>query len=281
MQPNPIIIGGVGGSGTRVFANSMLCAGFRSTRDLNGRSDALACTLLFNRLSVFEFIEAGEPFERLWRILEAVIHGDRPLDKADRRLIRELARDPWEGRPTRWLRVRARRLKKEAAGCANTGQWFVKEPNLHVVAEEVLRIRPDIRFVMVVRHGVDMAFSDNLKQVATWGPIYLDDPALEVNPASALKYWCEVHRRITRVKESEPERVLVLSFDQLCREPERVFTRLLEFSGVEPTSDLLQQVAAGVRTPSSIGRRHNNDLSDMDPADMEFVESYMATIESP
>ncbi len=126
-----------------------------------------------------------------------------------------------------------------------------------------------------------MAFSRNKQQVAVWGPTILKEPNLEITEVASLRYWCAVHRRIAAFKEEQPERVLILSFDQLCSEPEKVLPRLFEFSGVEPTTELMERARAGVKKPSSIGRRHNEDLSSFDPADMEFVESYMATIEHP
>ena len=281
MESNPIIVGGVGGSGTRVFAESLLAAGLRTLSDINQASDAQGCALLFKRPGVLKDLEDGEPFEQLWSILEAAIHGDRRLNKEDRRLLKELSR---KGRPYQyksWLRTRAKKLKKAAAGRAQTGQWFLKEPNLHMVAPKALEIRPELRFVMAVRHGVDMAFSRNQQQLAVWGATILDEPDLEKNEVASLRYWCAVHKRIAAFKEQEPDRVLILSFDQLCSAPEVVLPQLFEFSGVEPTAALIEQASAGVKMPSSIGRRHNEDLSSLDPADMEFVESYMATIEHP
>ena len=150
-----------------------------------------------------------------------------------------------------------------------------------MVAPAVMTIRPDLRFVMAVRHGVDMAFSRNQQQVIVWGPTVLSEPDLQKNPVSSLRYWCAVHRRIAAFKEEQPDRVLILSFDQLCSEPEKVLTRLFEFSGLEPTDELMEKARSGVKKPSSIGRRHDEDLSQFDPADMEFVESYMANIECP
>lgn len=281
MGSNPVIIGGVGGSGTRVFAESLRASGLRTLGDLNLASDAMACALLFKRPSVFRDIEAGTPFTRLWEILEAGIYGDRPLSKDDRKLLKELSREERIHHRPRWLRARAKNLRKEAAAPAQTGRWFLKEPNLHLVAPAAMKIRPDLRFVMAVRHGVDMAFSRNKQQVAVWGPTILEEPNLEITEVASLRYWCAVHRRIAAFKEEQPERVLILSFDQLCSEPDKVLPRLFKFSGVEPTEELMERARAGVKTPSSIGRRHNEDLSSFDPADMEFVESYMATIESP
>ena len=289
MGSNPIIIGGVGGSGTRVFAESLMAAGIRTLKDLNKASDAQGCTLLFKRPTVLDDIEDGHRFERLWNILEAAIYGASKLSKEDWLLLKGLVQ---EERVTRkmqdnrvvthrlpkWLRRRAKKLRKEAAQAAKSGQWFLKEPNLHIVAPTALKLRSDLRFVMAVRHGVDMAFSKNQQQVSFWGSTIFGEPDLVVSEVASLRYWCEVHRRISAFQEREPDRVLILSFDQLCAEPKIVLRRLFEFSGVEPTDELINRASKDVKAPSSIGRRHNEDLSQFDPADMDFVESYMANI---
>merc|ERR1711965_1205020 len=69
-----IMIGGVGGSGTRVFAESLLNAGIRSLSDLNSASDHLGSTLLFKRSDIFEDIQSGR-FEMVWSLLEKAFHG--------------------------------------------------------------------------------------------------------------------------------------------------------------------------------------------------------------
>jgi hypothetical protein len=280
MELGPIIIGGVGGSGTRVFGESLLSAGIRTSHDINLASDALLCTLLFKRPSVLQDIEAGAPFERLWRMLEAGIHGDSRLDKSDRQLLKTLVHEDRVHHLTKWLRKRARCIKKEAADKSKHRRWFLKEPNLHIVAPKALEIRPDLKFVMVVRHGVDMAFSKNQQQLAVWGPTFLDDSELRLGPVASLWYWCVVHRRIAELAKQDPERVKIFSFDQLCREPDHVLHRLFEFSSVEPTDSLMRVASEGVKTPSSIGRRYNEDLSIFAKEDMDFVDDFMATIEN-
>jgi hypothetical protein len=279
MNNDPVIIGGVGGSGTRLFAESFMSAGLRTMRDLNKPSDAMSCALLFKRPSVFKDMEAGEPFERLWMILESALEGGRPLSKDDRILLKRLALEPRLGHPPAWLKTRARRLKREARQRPMSDRWFIKEPNLHWVAPSALEYRPNLRFVMAVRHGVDMAFSRNQQQVNVWGPTVLEEPGLEINPVASLRYWCLVHRRIADLQKKHPDRVLIVSFDQLCHDPGFVFPHLFEFAEIEPTKELMERASAGVKAPSSIGRHLNEDLSVFDPDDLAFVDSFMATIE--
>ena len=276
---DPIIIGGVGGSGTRLLAESFLAAGIRTVRNVNGATDAHGATLLFKRPGVLEDIRDGERFERLFQIMEAALEGGRPLSRDQRRLLRDLVREDRLHHPRRQLRKSARSLKREARKPRQPGRWFFKEPNMHWSAPEILRIRPDIRFIMVVRNGIDMAFSTNQQQVVVWGPTAFDEPDMQADAPASLRYWCHVHRRIADLKEREPDRTLIVSFDQLCQDPSLVMPKIFEFAGVDTTPELVKRLLAGVRPPSSIGRHLKEDLSVFDPDDIAFVEPFMATIE--
>jgi len=272
------MIGGVGGSGTRLFAEALHVSGIRTTLDVNGATDAMGCTLLYKRPSVLEDLESPDVFGRLWNITESGVVGGRPIDRDDRLLMKRLAREARPMHDRSWLKTRARRLRREASRPRRPGRWFLKEPNLHWVAPRILELDSDIRFVMAVRHGIDMAFSSNQQQLYVWGPTVLGETDLEPTPEASLRYWCHVHRRIADFRELHPERVLILSFDQFCVEPDVVARRLLDFSEIEATDALLDRVIRGVRAPSSIGRHLDEDLSQFDPGDMEFVHSFMSTI---
>ena len=155
----------------------------------------------------------------------------------------------------------------------------MKEPNLHWPAPKLLELRPDYRFVMAVRHGVDMAFSGNQQQVVVWGPTVLGEPGLPIDAVASLRYWCLVHKRILEVRERFPDRVRILSFDQFCLEPERVLPELFEFCAIRHTPDLIQRGIAGVKPPASIGRHRNEDCTIFDPEDLAFAESFMQSIQ--
>ena len=104
---------------------------------------------------------------------------------------------------------------------------------------------------------------------------------LALDPASSLRYWCHVHRRIAGLREREPDRTLIVSFDQLCQQPDLVMPRILDFAGIDHDRELIGRVISGVRAPSSIGRHLDEDLSTFNPTDINFVEPFMATIEMP
>ena len=273
-----IMIGGVGGSGTRVFAESLLNAGIRSLSDLNSASDYLGSTLLFKRSDIFEDIQSGR-FEMIWSLLEKAFLGGHVPTSEEKIYIKSLTKQDRLHHSTRWLRSRSRSLLRAMKSNRDDSRWFVKEPNLHIITPAVLDIREDIRMVMVVRHGVDMAFSGNQQQSQLWGHHFLPEDEMVSDQVSSLRYWCEVHRRIREISQQHPDRVRILSYDQLCQDPEPVLRSLFDFTGIEPTTELLMTCSSGVRSPKSIGRRHDEDLSQFSSSDMDFVDEFMEQIQ--
>jgi hypothetical protein len=274
-----IIIGGVGGSGTRVFAESLRHAGIRSLSDLNKASDHLGSTLLFKRRNIFDDIQDGH-FESIWALLEKALQGGQKPTLDEKILLKSLSSHVRLNHDSRWLKKRSRCLiRSMKSKTTDDSRWFLKEPNLHIVTPAVFEIRENIRMVMVVRHGVDMAFSRNQQQTHLWGPLILEEPDLTPGPESSLRYWCHTHRRILKISDAYPGRVLILSFDQLCHDPEPVLRALFHFAGIESTATLIRECSIGVKPPVSIGRRHNEDISVFSSNDLNFVDEFMQSIE--
>jgi hypothetical protein len=275
----PILIGGVGGSGTRLFAESFLDAGLRTLNDANDAGDSLGCALLFKRPELLAELEDPIAIERLWSIVESAVLGGRPLTIEQRKLLNALRKVPRPMHTTWWLRGRARRCIRDAKRPPTPGRWFVKEPNLHWPSLKLLELRPDYRFMMVVRHGVDMAFSSNQQQLIVWGAAALGQPELPIDPAASLRYWCLVHRRFLKLQARYPERVMAVSFDQLCAQPEKILRRVFEFAHITSNRELITRCIENVKPPASLDRHRNEDCTVFDSEDREFAESFMKDIQ--
>ncbi len=111
-------------------------------------------------------------------------------------------------------------------------RWGWKEPNTHIVIERLWQRLPGLRYVHVVRNGLDMAFSTNQHQLRLWGPHVLGAEG-PVTPERSLAYWCEVHRRLQRLHAGNRDRMYWLDFDALCRDPRKGVAGLLEFLGLD------------------------------------------------
>jgi len=94
IRNGPVAIGGVGGSGTRVVAETVNRLGIAFGRDLNGASDNLLYTLLFKRPHWFRahWHDAGAIGAHM-RILEKVLTDRKRLSLADIRALAAAARE--------------------------------------------------------------------------------------------------------------------------------------------------------------------------------------------
>jgi Sulfotransferase family len=265
----PVAIGGIGGSGTRVVAAVAAGVGLALGDDLNGALDNLAFTLLFKRPEILT--APDHELAALVGVFVKAMRGLGPLTRVERELVARAVGAPRPMHPVPWLRERVRRLEAAASLCRQPERWGWKEPNTHVVLDRLRAALPSLRYVHVARHGLDMAYSANQNQLRLWGPLLLGRP-VEVTPASALEYWCAVHRRVLALAADMGDDFLLVSYDDLCREPREQVARLLDFLGVAVSAPKLERLAGIVVRPRSIGRHAAHGLATFNPADLAYVE---------
>ncbi|HET6632965.1 MAG TPA: sulfotransferase [Rhodanobacteraceae bacterium] len=266
----PVAVGGVGGSGTRLVARMLDALGFRLGADRNEADDTLWFTLLFKQREVLALDDAA--FEARLRLLVGGLTAAGPPDAAQRELLDQLCHERLQA-PAAWLRQRAATLIEAMAdGVAEAkhDRWGWKEPNTHVVLDRLTRALPRLRYIHVMRSGLDMAWSGNRNQLELWGPALLGRP-VEDTPRDALAYWCAAHRRVLEIGAAMGRRFLLLDYDAFCQSPGQGVAQLLDFLGQPPAPQRVAQLAALVAAPASLGRHRAHDLGKLDPADVAYA----------
>jgi hypothetical protein len=277
----PLVIGGLGGSGTRVVAKLAIEMGFDLGNDLDQRLDDRWFNLLFFRPEwLARQVDADSP--------EVGIGLELMRKRAHRTLrlrpdeIRFLAR-AWvevshrtelSRHPRFWATSRLLRFLRSSLPSPITAGWGWKEPTSHLIAPDVLRHFPNARYVHVMRHGLDLVHSPNRRQLRRFGRLFgVERPGgRAATPQERLRFWIRANRRIVDgIVTTDPARTYVLRFDDLCSEPERVIGRLAEFLGVEVGPDQLRSLSSDVMPPESIGQYRSDDLADYDSADLAAV----------
>jgi hypothetical protein len=265
---SPLAIGGVGGSGTRVVAAAAIALGIDMGSDLNPALDNLVFTLLFRTREAPDL-----PWPDLDRRVRLLVASARrtPLGDDDRALLRAIgATDRGGVHTAAWLQERAEKLMAGTPAAATAPErWGWKEPNTHIMLPRLLEALPRMRYVHVVRNGLDMAFSTNRNQLAFWGPRVLGRP-VRIDPVDALAYWCEVHRRMQRTSAAMGSRFLWLEHDALCRDPTAGMARLVGFLALPPS--LASGLAPLVRPQPTSGRRLSHRLDGFAPRDLAYLE---------
>jgi hypothetical protein len=263
----PIAIGGVGGSGTRLVAGLLRTLGVFIGDDLNVANDNLWFTLLFKRPGVLAVDEAE--FDALLGALVAGLRGGAPLAEDVAARVFELAIADRPNHPAARLRASAQSLLAAANRPPTAGRWGWKEPNTHLLIERIWQRLPTLRYVHVVRNGIDMAYGRNQNQLKLWGKQVLGEDG-PVTPARSLAYWCHVHQRMQALLAANPRRMYWLDYDALCSDPGRHLAPLLAFLAFDPA--LAASIDLGIE---AIQRRRDptTPLDAFDPRDLAFAHS--------
>lgn len=265
---SPIAIGGIGGSGTRLVARLLMELGYFMGPDLNESLDNLWFTLLFKRPAILR--ASREEINRLVRIFVRGMTGQFPLEEGDAQLLDQIAREPRPPEfPEEWFLARVGSLKSERMATPPLA-WGWKEPNTHVVIPWLHRSLPGVKYIHVMRNGLDMAYSGNQTQLRFWGPWLMGDK-IDVTPRNSLKYWRLVHERVLTLGKEMGGNFLLLDYDQFCLRPEEGLGRLLAFLQLDIQREEQNQLISNVNTPASLGRYKKYGTQDFDPEDMTFT----------
>ena len=258
----PVIIGGLGGSGTRVVARMLSEMGFFLGNDLNPEYDNLAFTLLFKRPSCVAELRDKKTDairHRLNVLAQCMLGLPRETGTVDT-LLRAASEMRRTGHNYRqegnglWPFVRAWKLLRSTAPRKARG-WGWKEPNAHVYLDHLIAHFPRMKYIHVMRHGLDMAFSGNRQQLFLWAELYDMDPMKTgaSEPATALEYWIRANRKAVDTGRKLGSRFLLCNFDALCDSPRAAAATLIDFLGLKDAVGA-DFVAGLARTPSSAGR---------------------------
>jgi hypothetical protein len=255
----PLVIGGVGGSGTRVVAEMARRLGVSLGEDRNRSVDTLAATLLLRRPAWYDeqVREGGAGFVTAFEILEGALRGRLEVTAAIRDFLAGAEADlAGDGPGPAWAAERVARLVGSGTAGPEPERWGWKEPNSHVYLEALARHFGDrLRYVHVLRNGLDMAFSDNQWQVRTWGRLFGIEAGATVSPNASLDYWIRANRRAVDLGEALPAGTFLrLDVDALCADPVAGVDRLVGFLGLEPEPEVQAELVAMPERPASTGR---------------------------
>lgn len=262
----PVVVSACGGSGTRVLAHLLISAGIHLGTDLNDPLDNLSAVLLFNRRTVL--LDTDEEFVTLFRLMRRRMMGDVAFSPDEVAQVKALAERTRQQHSAAFLAERARKFLAPDNRPVHPARWGFKMPPSHVFLHRLLQADRSLRYIHLVRHGLDMAFSRNQNQLRTWGPVILDRD-VAATPHESFSYCCETQARVRRLAERHPDRVLMVRFEDLCEDPAGQARRIFRFVGHDATEATLTGFAGYVTRPDTLGRFRSQDLSGFRPADLE------------
>jgi hypothetical protein len=273
----PVAVGALGGSGTRVFARVLMGMGYYLG---SWRTEADDNLLVSEMLKDPEAAAPGR-YDQARNVARFVrtMQGGLP-GPADVAMVAEARRVCGKAAGPRQVAAVWRRVWQVAWG-ARQGRhigWGWKEPFSHLFLDEFARQVPDLHYVHVIRHGLDMAFSANRAQLHSFGPRF--DVRMPADPrdvpVAQLRLWVATTRHVLDVgPKLFGDRFLLMRYDDLVTSPEAEIRRLGDFLGIEGVP--AEELAQGIE-PTSIGRYRSEDLSAFPAELLAQVEAQGFTI---
>ena len=266
-----IAIGALGGSGTRAIAQVLMDAGIYLGDSLNNANDNKLFTRLFKNPSFYNGAGKAEIQERL-AVFEEYMRTDHLSPKSARRLLKAAFDNPLARNS---FKFNIRILYKTLSKPCNRQTWGWKEPNTQIYLQEIDAFFDNLKYLQVIRHGLDMAFSSNRKQLANWGyrySIHIDDAATEQEIAyRQLEYWIQSTREVIEKGKHLRGDFLLVNHGEFCAQPEAQIDRMLNFIGADVSPEKRKALYDIPRTPRSAGRYRHHDLGIFDRSQLDFV----------
>jgi hypothetical protein len=147
------------------------------------------------------------------------------------------------------------------------GPFGWKYPGMFLFLPELLEAFPRARYIHVLRHPLDVAWSSNTGGVRLWAPIAGIDPAeIDERPENAqLAWWLYSTRMALAAGRDLRDRFMLVRLEQLVERPRAVARRLAAFAGLDPDGPALKRAVDAVESPGSIGRHAGQPLDVFDP----------------
>ncbi len=253
---SPVIVGGVGGSGTRVVTEVMKRAGYFMGDDLNLSNDNMQLAGYFPKFR--RLIQNNETlFEKISRTPLKMIRGRENFKQT---FIHNALSKFENNMYSDWAHLSRQ----------NT-LWGWKIPANFVILDILADHFKGIIYIHTIRHGLDMSYSNNQNQLYNWGNYYGVPFQTLPLPKAALNYWIGANKKaIKQARELLNNRFLLLNFDQLCLNPEREIQKLIEF--LECTDANIHNLSDIIKIPKTMGRYKDKDLSIFSKDELEEVE---------
>lgn len=266
-KESTVAIGGLGGSGTRIFSKLIQLHDFHLGEDLNEAEDNLFFTLLFKRLSAL--LENDYSFNKLANIFFAALQGDNRQAVANKEAITALAYFDRMGHSKEWLLQRAEKATV-AKYYVKRSRWGWKEPNTHILIERFLKLNQELKYIHVIRDPFYMAYSNNQNQLCNWGSLFFDTK-IEISPRNALTFWIKTYQRIHSMSTMWPGRILIVRYEDLYSRLAKLFQEIEDFLEIKHNKCIVSEIRSLIRLHSLTGRPSPIDVTIFRKEDIDYI----------
>lgn len=270
MNDNVIAIGALGGSGTRICAQILIELGVFMGHDLNNANDNLLFTRLFKNPRWFN---KSSLKEKRFGTFAKCMKGEK-LSLAEKFDVIYATYTNPTIKGWRYLLKKGINLSQPTF---LPNPWGWKEPNTQIYIEELVNFFPRLKYIHVIRHGLDMAFSTNKQQLKHWGYKF----GIEINDFDSpnelakkqLDYWIACNNYVINIAKKLPENFYLLNYQNLCKNPIDEIENILEFLDISIDEHLMKKLVSIPNDNLKTGRYLTKDIKIFTSTQIEAVKN--------
>jgi hypothetical protein len=255
-----LAVGSLGGSGTRVVADLLSAMGVFMGIKLNESSDNLLFTLLFKNPVWFATATQDQIHYRL-HLFEKMTTGVK-LNLTEKRDLFQISIRAEHVSIRTSLSTLLASLDSTSERTVNSWGW--KEPNTQLFIEHLSTYFSSFKYIQVIRHGLDMAFSSNRQQVQNWSHLFDLDKLDKSKNSNVLQldYWIKSNQYVIETgRRLLGPNFYLLNYDQLCQNPRQEIAALCAFLAIHPSAAQQQTLINMVHVSPSTNRYKQRDLT--------------------
>jgi len=218
----PVVIGGSGGSGTRVLSELLMMSGFYMGARQNVSCDALDFVGFYDQwLNKYGFGRSAMS----------------TMDESSMHAVFKQSMDRFN----------------EGLNLSDSLDWGWKNPRSMLILPFLNDCLPDMKFIHLVRDGRDMVCSKNKNQFEKHGDLILSDTQQGYSAEEkAMYFWSESNMLVAEYGEAfMGERYMRIRFEDLCLHTEKTLNGLESFLGRLLNN---KEFTGFIHTPKSVGR---------------------------
>ena len=265
-------IGALGGSGTRVVASLIQFMGYALGGQLNASMDDLIFAHLFKNPDWYIESNKNERLLRMQSFINYLTGVEMDVDHRDEMVKALMSASNYVNADYDY--VSKVDFKNRNASIIN---WAWKEPNSHIYLDEILSYHNNIKYIHVIRHGVDMCFSRNFQQLMNWGWMFdlssKPEEDIWALRKKQLGFWCKSTKKVLQRKEQYKDRIYMLNYNHLCTHPREELKNLISFINSDIKDDQLDEMCKMVDSSRAVPKFTKGDLVHFDKSELSFVES--------
>jgi len=269
-----IAVGALGGSGTRAIAEVLIQSGIYMGDDLNDPNDNLIFTRLFKNPEWYRKSSDSQKQKRM-SLFENYMKFNKLTLQELKELYLAAKSNPTFHSDTKFY---IRSAKKLFSKGKDSTKWGWKEPNTQIYMNELLDFFDELKYIHVLRNGLDMAFSNNKQQLNNWGwkyNILLNGQESDNELAiKQLNYWIESTKDILEKSKKYKNRFLLINHTDFCNNPKTEIDKLCEFAGINLSIGEKEILYRIPKNTGSNNRYKNKDLSIFESEKIEFVKNW-------